>query len=92
MPVASAVHTLSDTTATQIVNPDNMIQRVTLHNMSKSSNQYIFIGTETVTTTNAIHIDPGETMQLQLRPNDDLWAVSNPDGLDVGVLVVTKRD
>lgn len=92
MPVASSVHTLSDTTATQIVAPDNMIQRVTLHNMSKSSNQYIFIGPETVTTTNAIHIDPGETMQLQLRPNDDLWAVSDPDGLDVGVLVVTKRD
>jgi len=92
MPVKSSVFTLSDTTPTQIVGPDNMIQQVTLHNMTKSSNEYIFIGPETVTTTNAIHIDPGETMQLQLRPNDDLWAVSDPDGLVVGVLVVTKRD
>jgi len=92
MPVVSSVHTLSETTPTQIVAPDNMIQRVTLHNMTKSSNEYIHLGPETVSTTNSIHIDPGETIQLTLRPSDDLWAVSDPGGLDVGVLVVTKRD
>lgn len=92
MPVTSSVFTLSDTTATQIVAPDNMIQRVTLHNMTKSSNEYVHIGPSTVTTTNSIHIDPGGTLQIELRPQDDLWAVSNPDGLDVGVLTVTKRD
>jgi len=92
MPVTSAVFTLSDTTATQIVGPDNMPQEVRLHNMTKSSNEYVFIGPSTVTTTNSIHIDPGDDFSIELRPGDDLWAVSDPDGLEIGVLTVTKRD
>lgn len=92
MPVTSAVFTLSNTTATQIVEPDNMSQEVRLHNMTKSSNAYIFIGPSTVTTTNSIHIDPGDDFQIELKPGDDLWAVSDPDGLVVGVLTVRKRD
>ena len=92
MPVTSAVFTLSDTTATQIVGPDNMPQAVRLHNMTKSSNEYVHVGPSTVTTTNSIHIDPGDNLSIELRPGDDLWGVSDPDGLDVGVLVVTKRD
>jgi heme/copper-type cytochrome/quinol oxidase subunit 2 len=66
------------------VNP----QEVTLHNMTKSSNEYIYIGPSTVTTTNSIHIDPGETLTINLASNDDLWAVSDPSGLVVGVLAV----
>jgi len=92
MPISSSQFTLSATEATQIVAPDNMIQRVHLHNMTKSSNEYIFVGPSTVTTTNAIHIDPGKDLEIELRPGDDLWAVSDADGLVVGVLVVTKRD
>ena len=92
MPVSSALFTLSDTTATQIVEPDNMPQEVRLHNMTKSANHYIFIGPSTVTTTNSIHIDPGDDFSIELRPGDDLWAVSDPDGLEIGVLTVTKRD
>ena len=92
MPVNSAQFTLSDTTATQIVQPDNMGQEVHLHNMTKSSNEYIFVGPASVGTANAIHIDPGDDLHVELRPGDDLWAVSNPDGLVVGVMTVTKRD
>jgi len=92
MPVNSEVFTLSDTTATQIVAPDNMPQEVRLHNMTKSSNEYVHVGPSTVTTTNSIHIDSGDTLSIELRPNDDLWAVSDPDGLEIGVLTITKRD
>jgi len=92
MPVKSEVFTLSDTTATQIVEPDNMGQEVHLHNMTKSSNEYVHIGPSTVTTANSIHIDPGQNLHLELRPGDDLWAVSDPDGLEVGVLTINKRD
>ena len=92
MPVKSSQFTLSNVTPVQIVEPDNMGQEVHLHNMTKSSNEYVFVGTSDVTTTNAIHIDPGEDLHLELRPGDDLWAVSNPDGLIVGVLTITKRD
>jgi hypothetical protein len=92
MPVKSEVFTLSDTTATQIVEPDNMGQEVHLHNMTKSSNEYVHIGPSTVTTANSIHIDPGQNLHLELRPGDDLWAVSDPDGLEIGVMTITKRD
>jgi len=92
MPVKSSVFTLSNVTATQIVEPDNMGQEVHIHNMTKSSNEYVHVGASNVTTTNSIHIDPGEDLHLELRPGDDLWAVSDPSGLEVGVLTITKRD
>ena len=92
MPVRSEVFTLSDTTATQIAGPHTMGQEVHLHNMSKSSNNYVHVGASDVTIANSIHIDPGQNLHLELRPGDDLWAVSDPDGLEVGVLTIVKRD
>jgi len=93
MPITSELYTLSDTTATQIVPPDNMPHRVILHNMTKSSNEYIHIGPDnTVGTANAIHIDPGQTIYVDMDPEDELWAVSDPDGLVVGVLNTTRAD
>jgi heme/copper-type cytochrome/quinol oxidase subunit 2 len=86
--LSSSVFTLSNTTPTLIVSKSVNPQEVTVHNMTKSSNQYIHIGPSTVTTTNSIHIDPGETLTINLASNDDLWAVSDPTGLVVGVLAV----
>lgn len=86
--LSSSVFTLSNTTPTLIVSKSVNPQEVTLHNMSKSSNNFVHIGTSTVTTTNSIHIDPGETLTVNLASNDDLWAVSDPSGLVVGVLAV----
>ena len=80
------------TAATEIVGHDNMAHDVTLHNMTKSSNEYIYYGAEDVSTTNAPHIDPGETLQLTLRPGDRLYALSDPTGLVVGVLDIRKND
>lgn len=92
MPIINAVYTLSDTTPTLVVEKDNQIQEVHLHNMTKSSNQYIHFGNENVSTSNSIHLDPGESLMLTLRPSDDLYAVSDPDGLELGVMVIRKRD
>jgi hypothetical protein len=86
--LSSSVFTLSNTTPTLIVSKSVNPQEVTVHNMTKSSNQYIHIGPSTVTTTNSIHIDPGATLTINLASNDDLWAVSDPTGLVVGVLAV----
>jgi hypothetical protein len=88
--ITSAVYTLSDTTAAQVASPSNMPQEVHLHNMSKSSNQYVFIGNSDVSTTNAIHLDPGESKVLQLKPLHELWAVSDPTGLVLGVLQIRQ--
>jgi hypothetical protein len=45
-----------------------------------------------VSTTNAPHIDPGETIQFDLGPGDRLFAVSDPAGLVVGVLDIRQVD
>lgn len=92
MPILNNAITLSDTTATEIVAPDNQRQIVHLHNMTKSSNEYIHIGNSDVSLTNSIHIDPGESITLQIPAGDTLWGMSNPDGLVVGVLQVQNRD
>ena len=80
------------TAATEIVGHDNMPHDVILHNMTKSSNEYIFYGGPDITTTNAPHIDPGETIQFTLRPGDRLYALSDPDGLVVGLMDIRKND
>jgi hypothetical protein len=80
------------TAATEIVGHDNMPHDVILHNMTKSSNEYIFFGGPNVSTTNAPHIDPGETIQFTLGPDDRLFAVSDPAGLVVGVMDIRKND
>ena len=80
------------TAAVEIVGHDNMPHDVILHNLTKSSNQYIYFGGSAVSTTNAPHIDPGETIQFTLGPDDRLFAVSDPAGLVVGVLDIRKQD
>jgi len=82
--------TLSDTTATLVVEADNNEQEVHLHNMTKSSNDYIFLGNADMTLTNSIHIDPGETVTYRIPPGDELYAMSDPDGLELGVLRMTQ--
>jgi hypothetical protein len=91
MPLESRQVTLG-TAATEIVGHDNTPHDVILHNMTKSSNSYIFFGGPDVSTTNAPHIDPGETIQFTLGPDDRLFAVSDPAGLVVGVLDIRKKD
>lgn len=92
MTISNAVYTLSNTTPTEIAGHDNMPHEVMIHNMTKSSNEYIFLGDSSVSTANAPHIDPGETVILTLNPGDRLYAVSDPNGLEVGVLDIRKND
>jgi hypothetical protein len=91
MPIQHRQVTLG-TAATEIVGHDNMPHDVILHNMTKSSNEFIFFGGSAVSTTNAPHIDPGETIQFTLRPGDRLFAVSDPAGLVVGVMDIREND
>lgn len=78
------------TAAQIVVPPRNMGQKVYLHNMTKSSNEYIHIGPSNITLTNSVHIDPGESITIELGPGDDLYALSDPDGLTLGVLAVIQ--
>lgn len=78
-------------TAAQLIVPSyHNAQRIFLHNMTKSSNEYIYIGGSAITTANTIHIDPGEDMVIDLPPGDELYALSDPSGLEVGILAVRR--
>ena len=78
------------TAAVEIVPAWSGPQYVMLHNMTKSSNEYIFVGGSAAGTANTIHIDPGENLNMQLPPGDALYALSDPSGLDVGILVMRR--
>lgn len=86
MTISTSLITLG-TAAQVVVSPSAEPQLVTLHNMTKSSNEYVYYGNATVGTGNAPHIDPGETLHLRLLPTETLYALSNPDGLDLGVFI-----
>ena len=88
MPIIQAAFTLSDTVRTKIVAADTQPQDVNIHNATKSSNEYVYIGNSSVGTANSFHLDPGQTIRMTLGPGDDLWAVSKPSGLEVQVLVM----
>jgi hypothetical protein len=92
MPIVTRQVTLSNVTPTEIVGHDNMPHDVILHNMTKSSNEFVHYGNASVTLTNSPHIDPGETIQLTLQPGDRLFAMSSPNGLVVGVMDIRKND
>lgn len=90
MPIKHDLITLSETVPTKVAPLDHQPQVVHLHNMTKSSNEYIYLGDADVSTTNSIHIDPGESIRIDLGPSDELFAVSDPDGLELGVLRITQ--
>lgn len=91
MPLVNNLITLG-TVAAEIVGHDNMPHEVILHNMSKSSNEYIHYGGSAITVNNSPHIDPGQTVQFTMRPGDRLYALSDPAGLQVGILDIRKND
>lgn len=90
MPIVTRQVTLG-TAATEIVGYHNMPHDVILHNMEKSNNKFIHYGNADVSLTNSPHIDPGETIQFTLRKGDRLFAISDPAGLEVGVMDIRKN-
>jgi len=90
MPIFNATHTLSDTTPTLVVPINHNEQEVHFHNLTKSSNEYIHFGNADMTLTNSIHIDPGETVTYNIPPGDELYAMSDPNGLELGVLRIAQ--
>jgi hypothetical protein len=83
-------YTLTAGTPTEVVGPATQRQVAHFHNLTKSSNSFIYLGSETVSTANSIHLDPGESKEITLEPLDTIWAVSDPTGLQLGVLIVRQ--
>jgi hypothetical protein len=89
MPLVNNLVTLTGS-AQMVVSPRTMPQEVHLHNATKSSNHYIHLGGPGITVNNSIHIDPGESLTINLGPGDDLYALSDPSGLKLGILAVIQ--
>ena len=90
MPVKTAHFTCSNTTRQKVVAASTQPQLVQLHNATKANNEYIFLGNDTLTLANGYHMDSAESIQITLSPGDDLYAMSNPNGLVLHVLAVTQ--
>lgn len=93
MPIENSAVVLSATPQI-IVGHDNMTHYVVLHNANKSSNHYIYVGggSATAGTATGFHIDPAQTLYLELQPEDVIWASSDPEGLIVQVIDIRKKD
>ena len=73
MTIATAQYTLG-TARIMIAGPDDMAQRVTVHN--NESAQQVFLGGSDVTTSNGIHLDGKQERQITLNPGEALYGVS----------------
>jgi hypothetical protein len=68
-----------------------MNQHVCIHNHEHAANSEIYIGNSGVTTSTGIHAVATQTSMISIGPGDDLWAVSDTNGVEIQVLVV-KQD
>lgn len=94
MALISSKVVCSNTVAQRIVGMDNMNHRAILHNATKSSNEDIYIGgsSAVANSTSGLHIDPGQTIYVNLAAGDELWATSDPNGLTVQILDMRQND
>ena len=79
------------TTLVQVVAPDSMAQRVTLHNLETVASRQIWIGGSTLVQGQSVHINSATILQLTVEPGDALFAVTTSGTYSLGV-IVQKQD
>lgn len=90
MPYTST-HFSVGTTRVKIVVPRASNQKVIIHDHDHSSNNEVFIGDSTVTTSNGLHIPKTESIQLDLVAGDDLWAVASGNSVALHVMAIRQN-
>jgi hypothetical protein len=71
-------------TPTLIEGTHNSDFKLTIHNMNNDDG--IFIGGPNVTIANGMQLLKLETLQLEMAPSSQLYAVANKDNLKLGYL------
>jgi len=89
MPVVSSQVSVG-TTRVKIVVPRASNQHVIIHDHDHSSNNEVFIGDSSVTTTTGLHVPKTETIQLDLVAGDDLWAIASGNSVALHVIAVRQ--
>lgn len=83
----TTAHYTVGTAAIQIVPPDDMPQRVTIHN--NDSSREVFLGNATVGTATGIYLDGKEERQITLNPGESLFAISTAPH-SISVMIQTQ--
>lgn len=91
MPITQAHYTLGTATATKIVAAQSIPQKVLVHNAEHAQSDEVFIGNAAVSASNGLHIHSDETLEIELDPGSDLWAISDTVGSIIHTLVL-KQD
>ena len=74
------------TAATQVTHLHNQGIVLTFHNSSKSGQNLIYLGAETVSTATGLHIDAENYLQIEIGPGQAIFAISHPAGVVLEVL------
>lgn len=79
-------YTVSTTVATKILDKQNFEQHIYLHN--NHSNK-MYLGGSDVTSTNGLHLDNGQLIELRIPQDNELYAKSEGT---TGAIVVMRPD
>ena len=78
------------TTSVKIVAPQASRQHIIIHDHDHNSSTDVYIGGSDVTITNGLHVPKTETIQLEVMPGDDLWAVADDDSVELHILAIRQ--
>jgi hypothetical protein len=75
------------TVAQVIVGPSINPQLVFLHSQETATSRYIYFGGPTISATTGPHLDSKESVYITLHRGETLYAVGDPAGVVVGIMV-----
>jgi len=90
MPISQGVYSVG-TSLVQVVAPDIMPTRVTLHNLESNAGRQIWIGGSGLVQGQSVHLNSAVVLQLTIDPGDSLFAVTTSGTYSLGV-IVQKQD
>lgn len=90
MPIDIDSYTVGTATAVKVVPADPMEQNALIHNNSTGEAVIYIGGSDAVTTNTGTLITAEERISVDLGAGDELWAISDTDGINVRVFRVIQ--
>jgi hypothetical protein len=90
MPISQTAYSIG-TALTQVVAPDIMPIRATLHNLESVANRVIWIGGSSLVQGQSVEINSAVFLQITLDPGDALYACTTSGTYGLGVMI-QKQD
>jgi len=90
MPISQTAYSIG-TALTQVVAPDIMPIRATLHNLESVAGRVIWIGGSSLVQGQSVEINSAVFLQITLDPGDALYACTTSGTYGLGVMI-QKQD